>query len=245
MRLRASSPSLLALGCLAATAVYLPAPVAAAHVPAVPAPCPAGRDASAGVIFPVLTWLRDSAVELVFGKPPARARRPDRCGPLGGLRGQYGDHIVVRLNVTTAAEEAALADAVDRLFLDVWAVTRDFVDVRIRKDSIGPMLKLLPVSLHAYTVLISDVAAAAWATYPKARGQEDLGHNGVEPFVPGQYSDSIDNVFFRDYQPLSVSPTTPTAVETGCMLTGCQGRHAMDASPGDPVPRARPDDQHR
>lgn len=168
-----------------------------------------GADDGGRGLFPVLTWLRDLAVELLFGRPPSRsARSSDLCSSLGGLRGRYADHIVVRFNVSAPDEEAALAGAADRLFLDVWAVTPDFVDVRIRKDYVGPLLKLLPLSLRtSYSVLISDLAAAAWATYPTSRAGRDAfgqGSGASEPVPLRQYPDSVDNVFFRDYQPLPV-----------------------------------------
>lgn len=76
---------------------------------------------------PFLTRLRDYVVELIFGKPaPALPARP----PRRNIWAAYEDDIVVRFNLTEPHEESAIADAVDRLYKDVWAYGSGYVDIR-------------------------------------------------------------------------------------------------------------------
>ncbi|KAH7362929.1 ECM14 protein [Plectosphaerella cucumerina] len=155
-------------------------------------------------LFPLLTWLRDSAVELVFGHHPKQTTGPSSEIPIPSPK-QYTDEVVLRFNVTSYQQEEAIADAAGRLFLDVWAVTRDFVDIRVQKDKIRPLLSLLPEPLHeAYKTLIPDVGAMAHGTFPSSpfnihqaspeKSEGDLRNLAAD----------TDNVFFRDYRPLSV-----------------------------------------
>ncbi|MBE3050389.1 hypothetical protein IMZ48_49425 [Candidatus Bathyarchaeota archaeon] len=84
----------------------------------------ASRDTSSDA-NPSLKRIRDYVVELIFGKPaPALPARPARK-----IRAYEGD-IVVRFNLTESHEEAAIADAVDRLYKDVWAYGSEFVDIQ-------------------------------------------------------------------------------------------------------------------
>lgn len=171
----------------------------------------ANRDG--GHVFPLLRWIRDSAVEIVFGRPASSGRGGARGGRNpgsvrqygGAARARYSNDVVVRFNVTSLEEEAALEDAAGRLFLDVWAFTDDYVDVRLHKDDVASLMTLLPSSLHP-AVLIPDVAAAVWATYPSySSGKETLGLDWVDPATIRPSAEGVDNIFFRDYQPLSVS----------------------------------------
>lgn len=52
----------------------------------------------------------------------------------------YGGDVVLRFNISSAEEANALADAVNVLFLDVWELNSDWVDVRLSKD----VVRLLP-----------------------------------------------------------------------------------------------------
>lgn len=104
-------------------------------------------------VFPQLTWLRDTAIEKVFGLPP---KKPDsftqgqRLGsdtkhatrPTSGLPStllaKYGGDVVLRFNLSTPYEERALAEAADTLFLDVWEFTSNWADIRLREDDVCP-----------------------------------------------------------------------------------------------------------
>lgn len=50
------------------------------------------------------------------------------------LGGRHGGDMVLRFTVTTEDEAAALAEASNTLFLDVWEFNEDWVDIRLAKD---------------------------------------------------------------------------------------------------------------
>ena len=157
--------------------------------------------------YPSLKRLRDYVVELMFGRPtPAPPSGPARRN----IWTAYEDNVVVRFNLTEPREEIAIADAVDRLYKDVWAYGAEYVDIRMHKDDIAPFISILPPSLRSsYSTLIPDLASLVFQSYPA----EYL--DGEYPAVPGEPHSPFgpqlpaahgDNVFFDDYQPLPVSP---------------------------------------
>ena len=95
-------------------------------------------------VFPQVAWLRDTAVEKVFGLPP-KAVRPgvDKSSPRTSSRlpatllAKYGGDVVLRFNLTTPLEEEKLAEAADTLFLDVWEFTSNWADIRLREDDVS------------------------------------------------------------------------------------------------------------
>lgn len=163
------------------------------------------RDARAehpGHVFPFLKWLRDSAVEVVFGKPTTR---PNGSTPAAALQARYRNDVVVRFNVTNSEEEGALARATEQMFLDVWAFTPDFVDIRLDKDDVSALLTLLPNSLEP-SVLVPDVAAAVWATYPSTAVEKSRIESSMADAAKMKLSlDGVGDIFFQDYQTLAVS----------------------------------------
>lgn len=107
-------------------------------------------------VFPQLTWLRDTAIEKIFGGPtkkiendangqeggqqqaaPASSRRPLSAQLPATLLAKYGGDVVLRFNITTVEEEAALAEAADTLFLDVWEFTNNWADIRLAEDDVS------------------------------------------------------------------------------------------------------------
>ncbi|GAB1314306.1 Putative metallocarboxypeptidase ecm14 [Madurella fahalii] len=160
-----------------------------------------GRPDCAGHGYPFLKWLRDSAVEVIFGKPSVRAKS---SGPDAVLQSLYRNDIVVRFNVTTSEEESALATAAQQMFLDVWAFTPEYVDVRINKDDVAPLLTLLPNSLQP-SVLIPDVAAAVWRAYPSTAAEKPQFESSMADTRKMRTTlDGMGNVFFSNYQRLPV-----------------------------------------
>lgn len=154
-----------------------------------------------GHAFPFLKWLRDSAVEAVFGKPSTRAKSPRPAT----LKSRYHNDVVVRFNVTNSDEEGALAKAAEQMFLDIWSFSPEYVDVRLGRDDMASLSTLLPKSLES-SVLIPDVAAAIWATYPSAEAEKSRWDSGeVDPAKMRASLDGMGNIFFRDYQTLPVS----------------------------------------
>lgn len=96
-------------------------------------------------VLPNLTWLRDFTIEKVFRVPKPVKTGSDRSGSLphpsssdlpNTLLAKYGGDVVLRFNLSTPAEEKALADAADTLFLDVWEFTQNWADIRLREDDV-------------------------------------------------------------------------------------------------------------
>lgn len=97
-------------------------------------------------VFPRLTWLRDTVIQKLFGLPPTSAKpaheshglatRPTSSQLPATLLAKYGGDVVLRFNLSTAAEETALAEAADTLFLDVWEFTNNWADLRLREDDV-------------------------------------------------------------------------------------------------------------
>ncbi|KAI9851216.1 MAG: putative metallocarboxypeptidase ecm14 [Thelocarpon superellum] len=163
-------------------------------------------------------YLRDKLIQCVFRLPTSPPIGPDgsrtvtKSGgsqPPADLLARYGGDVVLRFNISTAGEAKALAEATNVLFLDVWEVRDDWVDIRLAKDVIPSLLGLLPPSLHhAHTPLMHDLAQAIYDSYPAPALDEFSPTAGPNrhAFSPTLHSSapSTENLFFRDYQPLSV-----------------------------------------
>lgn len=100
-------------------------------------------------VFPQLTWLRNTAIEKVFGIPSKFDKtaldNPSRNGRLSSsqlpatLLAKYGGDVVLRFNISTSEEESALSEAADTLFLDVWEFADSWADIRLREDDVCMM----------------------------------------------------------------------------------------------------------
>ena len=153
-------------------------------------------------LFPLLTKIRDSAIEFIFGRHPTKETNQPQVPK--DLRVQYTDELVLRFNVSTTDEETALADAAARLFLDVWSFTSDYVDIRLHADEVGPLLSLLPKSLRSsQSTLIPDLAAAVYQSLPEYGAPHHAEPRSGSPLLVNTPT-AGDNVFFQDYQPLPV-----------------------------------------
>ncbi|KAI1391289.1 uncharacterized protein F4822DRAFT_396231 [Hypoxylon trugodes] len=130
---------------------------------------------------------------------------------LKGLR-RYEDEVVIRFNVSTEAHEAALRKAIDQMLLDVWDFADNYTDIRLEARRIRPLMGILPSSLQDnHFILIPDLARAVAATYPSngpARSiiQSHSNDRGITPAndIPSPEKRGVDDIFFHDYQPLSV-----------------------------------------
>jgi len=123
------------------------------------------------------------------------------------FRTRYGGDVVLRFNLTTLDEAEALSEAADILYLDIWEMTENWMDIRVAKDVVPSFLGLLPPSLHnAYTPLMHDLAQAVYDTYPSSSPAEDRPIWSRLTTAPVSTSDvnAPHDLFFRDYQPLSV-----------------------------------------
>lgn len=150
-------------------------------------------------LFPFLTKLRDSAVELLFGRHPAKdASMP--MSSIENLRSKYANEVVIRFNVTNTEEKRALAEASTRLFLDIWGTTSDYVDIRVQINQVSPLLGMLPERLStSHFTLISDLARAIHESLPKNMGsvlEQGLHKSSLGPLA------ASDNIFFTRYHPL-------------------------------------------
>ncbi|KAL8707876.1 MAG: hypothetical protein Q9220_007160 [cf. Caloplaca sp. 1 TL-2023] len=122
----------------------------------------------------------------------------------------YGGDLVLRFDIDTPEEAAALAEAVNVLFLDVWEFNPNWVDIRLSKDVVPSLLGLLPKSLqHAHTPLMHDLAQTIFESYPSIAFDDPApsAQDERRPFSALlQTSENTDqtNIFFRNYQPLSI-----------------------------------------
>ncbi|KUI71229.1 Putative metallocarboxypeptidase ecm14 [Cytospora mali] len=178
----------------------VPGTVAAAHGHHDhPHPQPARSSSS---VFPWLTWLRDGAVRMVFGRPATK----DTEQIIPDFGRKYQKEIIIRFNVTTDEEEEALAAATERLFLDIWSWDGT-VDLRIQKNYVQSLMGLLPESLvSSHWVLVDDLSSAVYASYPTPptpREQSQFDRKvSVDLMNPGRAGDGDAKLyFFRNYQP--------------------------------------------
>ncbi|KAF8423676.1 hypothetical protein EV426DRAFT_533901 [Tirmania nivea] len=114
---------------------------------------------------------------------------------------KYTGDIVLRFNLTTQAEGKALVEASQVLLLDVWSSTKEHVDIRLPERDVPSLLGLLPNTLqHAHALLIPDLGRAIQETFPGA--QKPFS----DPLLEETSREKVDgsNIFFQDYQPLSV-----------------------------------------
>ncbi|SLM36622.1 zinc carboxypeptidase [Lasallia pustulata] len=159
------------------------------------------------------TRLRDGIIQTVWGPPPpskAKSTRPctSSTSPPSTLLARYGGDVVLRFKIQTAEEAQALAEATHVLFLDVWEFNNEWVDIRLSKDVVPSLLGLLPPSLQrAHTPLMHDLAQTIFESYPSPTlhalspsSRED--HRAFTPDL--RTSPDETNIFFRNYQPLSV-----------------------------------------
>ncbi|KAJ9212333.1 hypothetical protein DTO166G4_6115 [Paecilomyces variotii] len=155
------------------------------------------------------TRVRDAVIETIWGIPRKHSRIASSKdltyghAPPAKTLARYGSDVVLRFQISSPREAEALAEATNILFLDVWVATDEFVDIRLAQEMIPPLLGLLPKSLQkAHTLLIEDLAEMIYNSYPSSR-RTSLGDQPV--FSPSmQQSPEISDLFFRDYQPLSV-----------------------------------------
>lgn len=153
-------------------------------------------------LFPTLTSLRDRVIEFIFGQHPTKE---SLLPVFDDLRAQYGNEIVLRFTISNGEEELALSEAASRLFLDIWAFTNEYVDIRLHTDEVPGLLSLLPRPLQlAHSTLINDLAAAVYQTLPSGDASD------VRISSEGMYADlspsrrAGDNIFFQNYQPTPV-----------------------------------------
>ena len=96
---------------------------------------------------PLVTKLRDGVIHLIWGFPSKGRAQPCAIGsspatsnPPSAMLARYGGDVVWRFRIQTAEEAKALAEASNVLFLDIWEFTTEWVDIRLAKDVVSPLL---------------------------------------------------------------------------------------------------------
>lgn len=181
-----------------------------------------------------LSRARDGLIHTIWriptetGLTKANSKASTLAGPPPTLLARYGGDLVLRFDINSIDEAEALAQAINVLFLDVWEFTTDWVDIRLSKDVVSSkrnagitkilttlfiqqvpsLLGLLPPSLqHAHTPLMHDLAQAIFESYPSLTflDPSTSPQEASRSFSPDlRPSTDETNIFFRDYQPLSV-----------------------------------------
>lgn len=137
----------------------------------------------------------------------------------------YEDQVVIRFNVSTKEDEAALRGGIDRMLVDVWDFTANYTDIRIGPERrIRAFLSLLPEPLRSsHSVLIPNVGRAIAATYPPATPEIDSelqsilhnrGSTTPQAHPTNKRQQGIHDLFFQDYQPLAVITTWMRLLES-------------------------------
>ncbi|RMD41411.1 hypothetical protein DV735_g3690, partial [Chaetothyriales sp. CBS 134920] len=152
--------------------------------------------------------LRDAIIERLWSIPPQSRPKPchaRQSAAPANYRTRFGNDVVLRFSIQSHDELKALSDAADTLYLDIWDMSREWVDIRLSKDVVPSLLALLPPSLSiAHTPLMHDLAQAVYDTYPQnTHSPQWLGEAPPSPLQPNAVSPAHD-VFFDEYQPLSV-----------------------------------------
>lgn len=155
--------------------------------------------------------LRDSIIEKIWSIPSKPAQE---TFPLShsirlpeNFKARYGNDAVLRFEVRTEDEAKALSEAAGILYLDVWQATDDWVDIRIAKEVVPSFMGLLPPSLHvSYRPLMHDLARAVYETYPDSSHSEEhsIESRLTTSYARGSCAGTPQDLFFQDYQPLSV-----------------------------------------
>ena len=94
--------------------------------------------------------LRDWAIETIWGISKSCSQhsslKVSSCNrsPPPKVLAWYGSDVVLRFHIRSVEESRAMAEAIEVLFLDTWASTPDFVDIRLAQEVVssttGPSL---------------------------------------------------------------------------------------------------------
>lgn len=147
--------------------------------------------------------------------------------PYSRLKIRYDGYVVLRFNISTVEHEAAFREKADQLSLDIWDFGASYTDVLISRRRIPAFLGMLPVSMRGeHMILIEDIARAIAATYPAHRGASALESAMRQKETPTDtkpgggravndlFKHKMDDLFFQDYQPLSVIETWMDYIDT-------------------------------
>lgn len=124
-------------------------------------------------------------------------------------KARYADQLVLRFNVSSTEDLAAISEASDTLFLDIWDTSDTWLDVRLRYDDVSSLLGLLPSSLRtSHTPLLtgSELARAVQQTYPSSSSSpfESSTRQRTTSYTNRITRRPNSDVFFDDYRSLPV-----------------------------------------
>jgi extracellular matrix protein 14 len=83
--------------------------------------------------------VRDWVIGSIWGIDPKHCSSKDSSPP-SNIYARYGSDVVLRFHLRQPNEAAALSSASQVLFLDIWAITSDFVDIRLAEDMVSFVL---------------------------------------------------------------------------------------------------------
>jgi extracellular matrix protein 14 len=152
--------------------------------------------------------IRDALIEQIWTVPQKSKSKQlhSHSSAPANYRTRYGNDVVLRFNIRVEEEVKAFSEAVDILYLDVWEVGNGWVDIRVAKDMVPSLLGLLPPTLHtSHAPIMHDLAQAVYDTYPDHSSTEErILWGSSTPQVRGESGHTPRDVFFQNYQPLSV-----------------------------------------
>ncbi|KAJ5151190.1 metallocarboxypeptidase ecm14 [Penicillium canariense] len=148
------------------------------------------------------TRLRDWVIESVWGLPRSGSKH---VGIPSNVRDRYGSDIVLRFHLRHPDDAEVLASASRVLVLDIWAITAQYVDIRLADDMVhsSPPRSAPPSLRSSYTPLMDDLVDMIYNTYPRhlqpsSETEPDFRSGSRRTDAP------VGDVFFLDYQPLSI-----------------------------------------
>lgn len=107
---------------------------------------PGTQDSAAHTVGP-WRWIRDTIVRTVWKVPEYHQLPPTLKDPISRLpkvpsnvQARYGDQMVLRFELRSADDAAALAEAANTLMLDVWEFNEEWVDIRLAEDVVSTIV---------------------------------------------------------------------------------------------------------
>lgn len=93
---------------------------------------------------------RDRLIRFIWNIPIEHQSRTanfqpswETFNPPSSLKARYGGDVVLRFQIQSREESIALSEAIYVLMLDVWEFTADWVDIRLSKDMVRLVLKII------------------------------------------------------------------------------------------------------
>lgn len=164
---------------------------------------------------PLFSRLRENVHHLFYGEP-SDSESTDRVYRYGAQStSSYKYSTVIRINTTSEEELAAVNAWAHRFFLDIWDLQADHVDILVAPQRLHGLPKAsgifaqLPeaVRKRGVTHVIKDLSTAVARTFPSAKyaDQYQLSSKSITNTIgEGGNRESLNNVFFQEYQPLAV-----------------------------------------